>query len=146
MIIPTSKRDILVVDDNREAADLMVELLTLCGHTASQAYSGLEGVEAALRFTPEIILLDLSMPIMDGFEVARKLRELEMFRATVLVAFTALTDEVTLRRVRVEGFDFHLPKPVSIGRVMDVISKARHQIETAKVATSDSFGLTGNRA
>lgn len=138
MITPNLERFILVVDDNREAADLMVELLTLCGHHALPAYGGLEGVAVAIRSKPEIILLDLTMPFMDGYAVARKLRELEMFRATVLVAFTALTDEVTSRRIRAEGFDFHLPKPASIGRVMEVISKARHKFDLANVSASDS--------
>ena len=124
------ERFILVVDDNRESADLMVELLTLCGHQALAAYSGMEGVAVAMRSRPEIILLDLTMPFMDGFMVAKKLRDLEMFRETVLVAFTALTDENTVRRIGAGGFDFHLPKPASIGRVMDIISKARGRIES----------------
>ena len=132
-------RFILVVDDNRESADLMVELLVLCGHQALAAYSGMEGVAVAMRSRPEIILLDLTMPFMDGFMVAKKLRELDMFRETVLVAFTALTDENTVRRIATGGFDFHLPKPASIGRVMDIISKARGRIESER-------GTPGKRA
>ena len=132
MNFPSLHRFILVVDDNREAADLMVELLTLCGHHALPAYSGMEGVAIAMRSKPEIILLDLTMPVMDGFMVARKLRELDMFRETVLVAFTSLSDENTARRIAAGGFDFHLPKPASIGRVMDIISKARGHIDAAR--------------
>jgi CheY-like chemotaxis protein len=134
MAPPILDRFILVVDDNREAADLMVELLTLCGHTAISAYNGPDGVSIAVRAKPEIILLDLTMPVMDGFEVARKLRANDRLRATVLVAFTALSDDLTSRRIIAEGFDFHLTKPASIGRVMDVISKARCRIDAANEA------------
>jgi len=106
----------------------MVELLILCGHMAVAAYSGPDGLTLAARFQPDIILLDLTMPVMDGFEVAKKLRESELLRGAILVAFTARSDSVTTARIAAEGFDYHLPKPASIGRVMDVISKARHQI------------------
>ena len=126
------QRFILVVDDNRESAGLMVELLSLCGHHALAAYGGMEGVAIAMRSRPDIILLDLTMPFMDGFMVAKKLRELDMFRETVLVAFTALTDENTVRRIAAGGFDFHLPKPASIGRVMDIISKAGGRIASQR--------------
>jgi CheY-like chemotaxis protein len=134
MTHPALERSILVVDDNSEAADLMVELLTLCGHTAVAAYSGVDGLSLAERFKPEIILLDLTMPGMDGFAVAKIFRESESYRGVVLVAFTALSDPITTARVAHEGFDYHLPKPVSIGRVMDVISKARSQIALANNA------------
>jgi CheY-like chemotaxis protein len=139
MKYPNLDRFILVVDDNREAADLMVDLLTLCGHTAVVAYSGSDGITLAARSNPDIILLDLTMPIMDGFAVAKILRESHALRETILVAFTALSDPDTICRIAAEGFDYYLPKPVSIGRVMDVISKARHRIELAKAArVSDS--------
>ena len=130
MTHPAIERSILVVDDNSEAADLMVQLLILCGHSAVAAYSGADGLSVAERFQPEIILLDLTMPVMDGFAVAKKFRESEMFRGVILVAFTARSDVVTAARIATEGFDYHLPKPASIGRVMDVISRARHQIDS----------------
>lgn len=126
------ERFILVVDDNREAADLMIELLHLCGHAAVAAYNGADGIAIAQRSRPDIILLDLTMPVMDGFAVAEKLRASESFNETVLVAFTALSDNDTLRRIAAEGFDFHLAKPTSIGRVMEVISKVRCRFETAE--------------
>lgn len=117
----------------------MVELLTLCGHTAVAAYSGADGISLAERFKPEIILLDLTMPVMDGFAVAKTLRESELFRGAVLVAFTARSDPITTAQIASEGFDYHLPKPVSIGRVMDVISKARNQIALANDALLNRY-------
>lgn len=126
MTYPILNRFILVIDDNREAADLMVEVLTLCGHTAIAAYNGLEGILLAERSKPDVVLLDLTMPGMDGFAVAKKLREWSTFSETVLVAFTALSDAHTIARVAEESFDFHLAKPAPVRKVMHVISQARN--------------------
>lgn len=119
-----SKQNILVIDDDRANAALMVELLILCGHDAIAAHDGISGIKLAERIHPDLVLLDLTMPGMDGFEVARALRGNERCSGTILVAYTAHSNPAMETRARDGGFDFYLPKPATIGRVMHVISLA----------------------
>lgn len=116
---------ILVVDDNRDAANLMAELLQLCGHNCAAAYDGPAGIQAAKNFGPDIILLDLLMPGMDGFEVARALRSDTQTSSIKLIAFSALSNAAAIHAAKEAGFDFHLPKPASIMQVTRVIADAR---------------------
>ncbi len=114
---------ILVVDDNHEAADITAELLDLHGYTTAVAYSGLPGLDKARTFEPDVILLDLGMPGMDGYQVAGALRALPDFDHVTLIAFTAWGDPVTRQRVRDTGFDGHLVKPASLDNILQAITK-----------------------
>ena len=118
MVTTFTQQRILVVDDNREAADLMVEILNVIGHITRVAYNGAQTLEVAAEFQPDVILLDLGMPVMDGYQVASVLRQSDTLRATALVAFTGWTDIETRKRVREAGFDYHLPKPASLDSVL----------------------------
>ena len=101
---------ILVVDDNRDAAVSLSTLLELIGHAADVAHNGLEAVRKASRERFDAILLDLGMPVMDGFEAAALLRQLQP--APALIACSAWDDEATRRRTADLGFRAHLRKPI----------------------------------
>ena len=86
-----STKRILIIDDNSQAADVAAELLSLYGYQTAVAYSGADGLQSAKDFAPDVILLDLGMPVMDGFQVAAALRAQPEFSDLALVAFTALS-------------------------------------------------------
>ena len=106
------KRRILVVDDNQDAADSLSKLLSLTGMEVRTAYDGLEAVEAAAAFHPDVILLDIGLPKLNGYEVARRIREQPWGKDIVLVALTGWGQEEDRRRSQGAGFNAHLVKPV----------------------------------
>jgi len=112
VVAPTAPRRILVVDDNVDAAESLAVLLRLEGHEVRTAPNGPAALAAAQAEPPEMVVLDLGMPGMDGFEVARRLRALPGTKGTLLVAMTGWAQEDDRRRCYEAGFDGHLPKPV----------------------------------
>ncbi len=112
----------LVVDDNVEAASTQAQLLRGLGHEAETAYSGHEALEKAARFKPEVVLLDIGMPGMDGFEVARRLRGTAEGRRVKLVAQTGWGQEEDRRKTAAAGFDAHLTKPVGMREIMEALA------------------------
>ncbi|MFP2902463.1 response regulator [Corallococcus sp. 4LFB] len=110
---PTSmSARVLIVDDNRDAADVLSESLEFLGCTTRVAYDGPTGLEAAKAFQPEIALLDIGLPVMDGYELARLLRQQEEPRPMKLVAVTGYGQESDRQRSKAAGFDAHLVKPL----------------------------------
>jgi signal transduction histidine kinase len=103
---------ILVVEDNRDAAETLRDLLELSGCSVEVAYSGQTGVAAARRFQPEVVLCDLGLPGMDGYQVAAALRQDPILTNTRLIAISGYGQEEDQRRSREAGFDLHLTKPV----------------------------------
>jgi CheY-like chemotaxis protein len=128
---PISNKRILVVDDNKEAADITVELLTLYGYQTAVAYSGLPGLDTARAFQPHAILLDLGMPGLDGYQVAAALRALPDFDEVALVAFTAWGDAATRQRVIATGFDAHVVKPANLDAILTTLEEALAKREGA---------------
>lgn len=117
---------VLVVDDNQEAAEGLGKLLTLRGHEVKLAYGGADAIDAAKRETPHIILLDIGLPDMDGYEVAQNLRKDETPAA--LIALTGYGQEEDKQRAMSSGFDYHLTKPVGLAEIESIfahIEKAR---------------------
>jgi CheY-like chemotaxis protein len=106
------KHRILVVDDNRDAADSLALMLRLAGHDTRTAHDGLEAVQAAATFGPGVVLLDIGMPRMNGYEAARHIRQQPWGKNIVLVALTGWGQEEDKRRTFEAGFDHHLTKPV----------------------------------
>jgi CheY-like chemotaxis protein len=104
------QRRILVVDDNVDAAEALAELLREYGHNVRTAHGAGSGITEALRMRPEIVLLDISMPDADGYEVARRLRA--ELSGTILVALTGYGEHRHRQKSREAGFDHHLTKPV----------------------------------
>jgi signal transduction histidine kinase len=106
-------RRILVADDNFDAADSLAELLKVRGHVVHVAHDGEEAVAAARAFAPEVILMDLGMPKLDGYEAARRIRDFSTDKAPVLVALTGWGQHSDRERTAASGFDAHLVKPIT---------------------------------
>ena len=109
---PASRKRVLVADDNADGAASLALLLELLGHEVCTAKDGVEAVEKAVDFKPDLVLLDLGMPRMDGFAAARQLRAMTTTRHTALVALTGWGQDTDRHRTRAAGFDAHLVKPV----------------------------------
>jgi CheY-like chemotaxis protein len=107
-------RRVLVVDDNRDGAELLEEVFRALGHTTRLAYDGPGALEAAREFRPEIAFLDIGLPVMDGYQLARRLRAAAGQEDMRLVAVTGFGQEADRERARQAGFDEHLVKPVEI--------------------------------
>src|SRR5690606_12391953 len=114
-------RRILVVDDNRDAADSLAQLLALHGHEVHTAYDGLEAVTAAGQLDPDVILLDIGLRELDGYEAARRIRERRPKGATLLVALTGWGQESDRQNSAAAGFDHHLVKPVDPGALQELL-------------------------
>jgi PAS domain S-box-containing protein len=106
-----SRRRILLVEDNLDAAEALAEYLRTVGHEVEVVHDGAAAVDAAVRGAPEVVLLDLGLPGMDGYEVARRLRADARANAPVLIALTGYGQEEDRKRAREAGFAHHLTKP-----------------------------------
>jgi CheY-like chemotaxis protein len=117
---------VLVVDDNRDAADSLCMLLRLWGYDCRAAYDGGTGLEEAVAYRPDCLLLDIAMPRLDGYTLARRVKKQPGLEQTRLVALTAYSDASHLERVREAGFDYHLVKPADpseIERILKMLSE-----------------------
>ena len=103
---------ILVVDDNRDAAESLAVLLSLTGDETRVAYDGLEALETAAEFKPDAILLDIGLPKLNGYEVARKIRQAPGGDKVLLIALTGWSLDADRRRSIAAGFDEHFIKPM----------------------------------
>jgi two-component system CheB/CheR fusion protein len=117
-------RRVLVVEDNADAADTLREMLELWGHAVEVARDGGEGVEKARAFRPDVVLCDIGLPVMSGFEVARALRADPATAATFLVAVTGYATEHDRRLSAEAGFDRHLGKPVHAEEIAAAVASA----------------------
>ncbi|MCI0332802.1 MAG: MASE1 domain-containing protein [Planctomycetes bacterium] len=122
--VPGTSRRVLIVDDNRDAARSLELLLKSGGHEVRTAFTGSDGVEIALSYPPDVVLLDIGLPEMDGYQVARQIRELPGGKATVLFALTGWGQPEDRRKAIDAGFDAHLTKPVDY-RVLMSLFKLR---------------------
>ncbi len=125
---PARARRILVVDDNRDAADSLSLLLRVLGHQVSTAYDGPSALERSREAGPEVVLLDIGLPGMDGYEVARRLRSDFDSNALLIVAMTGYGQEADRHRAIGAGFDVHLVKPVELEVLCELlgIESVRH--------------------
>jgi PAS domain S-box-containing protein len=121
---PTGHR-VLVVDDNRDAADSTITILRLLGLQAECAYTGQHALEVARRFTADVVLLDLSMPDMDGFEALRLLRAIPGREHVFAVAMTGYGSGDDRRRTSQAGFNAHLTKPVELSALIGLLNEVR---------------------
>ena len=108
-----ARRRVLLIDDTKDAADVMCDLLTLHGHDARVAYDGPSGIALAREFRPEVVVCDIGLPGMDGYEVARAMRADDALRGTYLVALSGYARLGDRERSAKAGFDRHLAKPLS---------------------------------
>ena len=108
----SARHRILVVDDNVDAAETMVMLLDLSGHDARAAFGGQEALDLALSFRPDVVFLDIGLPGMNGYEVARRLLTYPETASAKLIALTGWGTEDDIRKSKMAGFHAHLTKPV----------------------------------
>ena len=119
-VSPVSRR-ILIADDNRDSAESLAALLELDGHEVTIVHDGAGAVAAFADARPEIALLDIGMPGLNGYEVARRLRQSHPASAATLIAITGWGQEDDKVRARAAGFDHHLTKPVDLQRLSELI-------------------------
>ena len=122
---PQARRRILVVDDNLDSAESMAMMLQLSGHDVAMAHDGLEAVKLAQEFQPDVALLDLGMPKLDGYEAARAIRRQPWGQGMMLVALTGWGQAEDKRRSREAGFDAHLVKPVDFDALEKLVATTK---------------------
>ncbi len=130
-------RHVLVVDDNLDAAHMMKAMLELDGHLVRVAHDGPSALAAARELVPDVVLLDIGLPSMDGYEVARGLRADQGMRGVHLVAVTGWGQEEDRARARASGFDAHLTKPADPAEVRRLVACAAPRAQTTGVGEDD---------
>lgn len=118
---------ILVVDDNLDALESSAALLRIDGHEVQTARDGATALHDAVEFSPDVVLLDIGLPEMDGYEVARRLRLLPELCDTLLIAHSGYGEEEHLQRARQAGFDHHLVKPADLSQLSAIIAVCRER-------------------
>ena len=133
---PAVGRRILVVDDSEDGAELLAMLLQFGGHETHKAHDGVEALEAAERFRPDVVLLDIGLPRLNGHEVCRRIRQEPWGKDMVLVALTGWGQEEDRQRSKDAGFNTHIVKPVDHDLLMKLLASlpsgseaTSHQIE-----------------
>jgi CheY-like chemotaxis protein len=123
--VPASgKRRILIADDNPDVLESFEVMLRMLGHDVATACDGIEVLEKAAQFSPEVIVLDLGMPHMDGFETARRLRQQPWGRDAVLIAVTGWGHEKDKKQSAEAGFNLHLVKPIDAMTMLKHLDKS----------------------
>ncbi len=133
------KRRVLVVDDNQDSATSMSMMLRLMGDKVQTARDGLEAIDMAASFRPHVILMDMGMPRLNGFEATRRIREQPWSKSTIIVAVTGWGQDADKVRSRHAGCDGHLVKPVDharLARLLAELTEAREQISQDTVTHS----------
>jgi CheY-like chemotaxis protein len=126
----------LIIDDNVDGAESLKILLQAKGLDVRTAFDGPEGLAAAEEFRPEVVLLDIGLPKMDGYEVARRLRRSAGLDTCLLIAVSGYGQDEDLQRSRQAGFDHHLVKPVSAEVLDDLLRTARESTERSRTPQS----------
>jgi PAS domain S-box-containing protein len=124
---PAAGHRLMIVDDNKDGALSLAVLLQLRGHEVEVAHDGPSALELGKRFRPALIFLDIGMPKMDGFEVARRMRETPGLEKTVLVALTGWGQQGDRRRTAEAGFHHHLVKPLEPGALAKILAGLNEQ-------------------
>ncbi|HEU4433814.1 MAG TPA: PAS domain S-box protein [Pyrinomonadaceae bacterium] len=118
---PSAKRRILIVDDNKDSADSLAMLLQITGNQTYMAHDGIEAVEAIEKHRPEVVLLDIGLPKLDGHEVCRRVREQPWGKDIVLIALTGWGQDDDRRKSEEAGFNGHLVKPVDYDKLLELL-------------------------
>jgi signal transduction histidine kinase len=120
--VENEPRRILIVDDNQDNAELLDQILTHLGHTTCVAYDGSSAIQLALQFAPDLAPLDIGLPVIDGYEVARQMNAQMGAQTPMLVAITGYGQSSDRERSRESGFHSHLVKPVQLDKLREVIA------------------------
>jgi CheY-like chemotaxis protein len=136
---------VLVVDDNKDAADSLALLIRLWGHEVRVAYDGADGLRKAGDEAPDCVLLDIGLPRIDGYDVARRLRADPRLQKAKLVALTAFSDAPKVHRAWEAGFDYHFVKPADpdlIRRLLTMLDKVLRLTEKTEALAQQTVELT----
>ncbi|HVL67480.1 MAG TPA: ATP-binding protein [Vicinamibacterales bacterium] len=139
-LTPTVRAHVLVVDDNADLANLLADALSSFGYVVRTAAEGLAALRLADEFEPDVVLLDIGLPVLDGYEVARQLRAGRRGPLVRLIAVTGYGEEADRRRSRDAGFDAHLVKPVDLDELQRLVADLQAQGRAAsreRVRSSD---------
>jgi two-component system CheB/CheR fusion protein len=112
-----------VVEDNVDAAESLIMLLQLLGHHVRAVHDGISALEVARANVPEVMLIDIGLPGMDGYELARRLRQQPGLERVVLVALTGYGRDEDRERALKAGFDYHLVKPVDPNALRGLVAR-----------------------
>jgi CheY-like chemotaxis protein len=123
---------ILVVDDNQDAADSLAEVLQAYGHRVTAAYGGEEALQVASKGGVQVALVDIGMPTVDGFQVARSISQSPVGRETLLVAVTGWGEKADRERSKEAGFAYHLTKPVDFDALASLLSTAARRAQAVR--------------
>jgi CheY-like chemotaxis protein len=115
-------RRILVVDDNMDTANMIADVLTVSGFAVSIAYDGPSALDLVIRLEPDVVLVDLAMPGMNGWEVARRCRKLDVSKPPRLVAISGLDQETHRKQSKLAGFEAHLVKPFTLQMLTEALA------------------------
>ena len=118
----TRPRRILVVDDHKDAARVLGILLNSLGHEVQTANDGRQALDAMASFRPEIVFCDIGLPNIDGYEVARRVRQQPDLNGIKLIALTGWGQDQDKQRTREAGFDHHLVKPVAVKTLRELLA------------------------
>ena len=125
---PANRQRVLIVDDNRDSAEMMGVALEFEGHEVRLAFDGPSAVTTAMEYKPTVVLLDIGLPVLDGYEVARRLRSIPVLRGVRLLAVSGYGLESDRRKTTECGFDLHLVKPVNISELSSILKQWPTQI------------------
>jgi CheY-like chemotaxis protein len=120
---PKSELRIQIVDDNRDSADTLAMMLKIMGNDTRTAYDGKEGVELAEEFRPNVLLFDIGLPKLNGYEACRLIRQLPWGNKVVMIAVTGWGQEEDRQRSHDAGFDYHMVKPVDASSLMKLLAE-----------------------
>ncbi|MGH8797345.1 MAG: response regulator, partial [Caldimonas sp.] len=134
------RKRLLIVDDNRDAAEAVAVLLALAGHEVKAVHDPLEALASAPVFAPDVVVLDIGLPIMDGYRLARSLRDVAETRASLLIALTGYGQQGDRERARDAGFDHHLTKPAEPEKLLSLIEDWR--AGKADIGPSSTAGVS----
>ena len=118
----TPAKRVLVIEDNVDVAEMLAAYLQQIGHEVVQAHDGRSGLDAAIRYRPEVIVCDLGLPGLDGYELARRLRQMTDLRWSLLIAVSGYGDAVDRDKARRAGFSYHITKPADPAELADLIA------------------------
>lgn len=125
--VPLVKRRILIIEDNVDSAKTTQTLLEILGHKVQVAFDGQSGIKMARTFKPEIVFLDIGLPVMDGYEVTRHLRELPETKNALLIALSGYGQAEDRRKSKAAGIDHHLVKPADTDKLQALINNGPRQ-------------------
>jgi two-component system CheB/CheR fusion protein len=123
---------VLLVEDDWDVAESMVELLGVLGHRIRVAYDGVSALQVASVERPDVMLVDIGLPGIDGYEVAKRARQDPNLQRTVLVALSGYGREEDKREAAAAGFHHHLTKPVAFDQLQEIVSRLQRHADASQ--------------